>query len=262
MKPGKHLTDEGRREILKLHHAGESTKSIMRLTGCSFNTAKKWIRESIPVKAPFPEAEVLALFRRRVSQKEISRTLKIPFRKIVSFARANRFGRPHFHPTQGQTIQIIEMALGHKFSVAEISRAVRSPYDATRKQVKLILQCEKLICGGQEKYGLDSYFPSKYRSPLKPAEPQPVLTPEQREQAALLIVDAVRRAAGSAVADEQLIEVAILTVTTIYMRANPNGNLDATEWEKIRNYFEPHFQDAITTLRTAQQATQEATWKN
>ncbi len=252
-KPGRHLSNEDREEIRELHRQGASALKIARLLGIAFNTASKWSRaECIPAKAVFPKDEVLALLKQRVSQKKISRTLKIPFRKVQAFARANAFRRPHFHPTQDQTVRIIEMALSHKFSCAEISRIIRGPYDRVRKVVKVVLRCEKLVSGGQEKYGLDSYFPSRYRSPLAKAEPQQLLTVQEREEAALFVVDLVRRAVGTAVADEQLVEVATLTVAAIYARGIPAAKLGATEWDKIRNYFQPHFQQAIGMLRAAE----------
>jgi len=258
-KPGRHLSNEDREEIRELHRQGASALKIARLTGVSFNTAAKWARaKSLPVKPAFPAEKVLELLRQRVSQKKISRTLKVPFRKVQVFARANGFGRPHWHPTQDQTLAIIELVLSHEHSVAQISRMVHSPYDSTRKMVKVILQCQKLISGGQGVVGLDSYFPSRYRSPLKPAEAQQdVLTAQQREELALFMVDLVRRAAGKLVEDAQVIETATLTVTTLYLRANPTAKLGPLEWEKIRNYFEPDFKEAITTLRTA-----ETGWTN
>ena len=238
----------GRRSC-DLHKAGESPQSIMAKLGVSPNTVRKWIRaESLPTKAAFPEEEVLALLKERMAQKQISKVLKVPFRQIVTFARAHGFGSPHFHPTPGQVIKIIEMALGHQYSVAEISRAVRSPYDSTRTMVKTVLECERLISGGQGKLGLDSYFPSKYRSPLKKAEPSQDATPEQREALALHIVNAVHRAAGSLPETEKLIELCSLVLAQVFMRGNPDVHIGQVELEKIKNYFEPHLLGAVDTL--------------
>jgi len=251
---GRKLTNEDRKRIRDLYAAGErSALRISRKLGVTWNTARKWMdAEQLPQEQVFPAAEILALLKERVPQKQIAKMLKVPFRQIVPFARAHGFARPHFHPTPFQAIKVIDMALSHRFSVAEISRSLRVPYDSARKMVKVILQCEKLVSGGQEKYGLDSYFPSRYKSPLKAAEPRDVLTAEQREEFALFFVDLVRRSAGRVVAAEQLVEVCIMTVTAIYMRDSRAVHLGAAEMERIKTHLQPTFQEAITTLRNAE----------
>jgi hypothetical protein len=251
---GKHLTNEDRQKIRKLHEAGESVLSIARLVGVSFNTAAKWARaESLPAETSFPEAAVLELLKQRVAQRQISRALKVPIREVARFARANGFGKPHWHPSSGIVISLIDMALSHRHSVAQISRTLRTPYDSTRKMVRTVLECERLISGGQGKWGLDSYFPSRHKSPLKPAQPkQEVLAAEQREESALFVIAAVRRVAGSAVPDDQLVEVAALTVTMIFQKANPSVPIGATEWKRIKTCLSPHFLAAIATLRNTE----------
>jgi hypothetical protein len=168
-----------------------------------------------------------------------------------------QFGQPWYRwqPSREKLREIINMALSHDFSVAAIARITHSPYRPTLRIIHLVLGCEKFISGSSY---LDSYLPSKYRSPLtkeSATEVAPADPMKGRDDLALYVVDAVHRAAGRFPETEKIIEICTLVVAAIYSRANPAIHIGAAELHKIQNCFEPHVLEAIHTLRIAQSGT-------
>jgi transposase-like protein len=249
---GKRLPVTLQHEIKALARKGKSNNEIALALGIAWTTVAAWRAKRIRL---FPTEEVLALLKQRVERHQIAKIVKVPFRTVRAFARANGFGftRPPWKPTPKQVAEIIDLALSHRYSIAAIARMNGAPYKRVLKMCHVALDCENFISGGQGVVALDSYLPSRYRSPLKPAEPkQEAVTPQQREEVALYLVDAVHRAAGRFPEDAQLLEVCILVVTTIYMRENPTAKLGPIEMKKIQNYFAPHFRTAADMLRASQ----------
>lgn len=159
-----------------------------------------------------------------------------------------------FHPTTAQFIKIMDLALSHTKSAAEIARIAGTPYKPTLKICHRVTACERFITGRK----LDSYLPMKWaKNNIGSAEQQR----GREEEVGLYIVDAITNACfdGKLPQDHQsLIHVCTAVCISIFRRARPDFHLGAEELQKITNYYFVNFSEAISTLRTAE----DSRWTN
>src|SRR5258708_25344185 len=115
----------------------------------------------LSLEAILAETKILPLIRRCIEQRTIARTLKVPYRQVSAFARTHGFARrPHWRPTTKQIVEIIDLALAHRHSIAEIARIVKGPYNPVLKICHRLLESERFISGDQgRKVALYSYLP-------------------------------------------------------------------------------------------------------
>ncbi len=160
-----------------------------------------------------------------------------------------RQGEPGYRwkPTMRQFIDVMNLAMDGKDSVASMARKVGGPYKPVLKLVHKIRECERFLTTRT----LDSYLPMKHREHKIGTSKQT----QQDAEARLAIADYINRKCfdGQLLAHaSRLTEVSVEFCISLFRRERPDVYLDAADWDKVREYVLPHFREAVDALRLAE----------
>jgi hypothetical protein len=247
------------RKVKKLWRKRKRQKEIGRILGLSRSTVLRYQRLlGVPAwqpLSPAQERKILEMLdRRRWGASRIAKYLDVSEYRVVQLMAKHGFHRRRgevgykWDPTKAQLIQIIDLALSHNDSVASIARKVGGPYKPVLRICHVALDCQKFLSGGQGKLGLDSYFPSRFRSPIKK---------EATAGTPLDLVAFVHRAWDGQLPTAILLNVCIEVALAILRRER---EVTTIELKKITDHFQTEFSDAITTLRQGEAA--QSAWVN
>jgi hypothetical protein len=242
----KALSSELQEQIHDLAIGGMRTTHIALQLGIDRNSTAKYRKAMGLSPTPIlPKKKLLALLKsRRMGQREIARTLHIPYRKVYAFAQEHGFARPHKKLSGSQALQLIDDILQRRGSAAALAKKYNCSYKRVLELAHRLLQCERFLPSWRTP--LSSYLPSR------PPQPMSGSTPQQREALALYLVDMVNRATGRFPETEKIIEICTLIVAAIYSRENPAVHIGAAELQRIQTSFEPHLLNAIDATRIAE----------
>lgn len=162
------LSEHEKRQIRRLHGKGLRATEIaarMQLTRNTVGLAKR--KMHLTTLPPLPESKILSLQREGVDQRQIARMLKVPYRRVAKFARANGYARPRHVMTPEQVAAIDDAILNREATAISIAKSHGASYKYVLHRAHLLLECERFL--GISKPPLTSYFPSR-PSPIRLSE--------------------------------------------------------------------------------------------
>ncbi len=169
-------TEEELRTIAEMNAKGATIAAIVRHTGISKPTIRKWLAKmGLPSRVPLIELhkeEILELVReRKLSHKQIAKNLRVPVRQLAKFAQANGFAKPRRPLSEAQIDGICADILARRGTGEAIANRWNAPHCKVLEMAHALLGREPFLLGKRDS-PLQSNFPQRFpRKVLDVAKP-------------------------------------------------------------------------------------------
>ena len=163
-----HLNAVECEQIAALRSQGLSQTEIGKRLKITRNTVCRALRKrlGLPTLVPLRNSvgKVLDLLRLCVERRAVARMLKVPYRAVAKFARANGFTRAKPKPrlSAKRLAELEDDIVNHRFTAAGLYRKYRKHkigYQWILKMAHQVLACERFISSNRDPFV--SYYPQK-----------------------------------------------------------------------------------------------------